>query len=625
VREVPGLPGAQSHLIGALMIATTRARLLRPFTGAAMAALLAVSSLLLATPSHAASDKDTTIKVALVADVDTFNPFTAVLLSSTGINRYQYESLVGYGKNSEPTAGLADKWETSDDGKTWTFHIPEDRVWSDNKPVTAKDAVYTYTSIMKNPALGAANGGLVTNIADVKATDAQTVVMTLKSAQASNPGQEIPVVPEHVWAGQDATKYAADKDVVGSGPFTISTFKTGQSVQLKANPHFWRGKPKVAGITYVTYKNTDAAVQGLKSGEVDLVDNLTPAQYDSLKGSGTITRHAGIGRRYQALAINPGAVDKDGKPLGDGNPALKDPKLREAIFMAVDNKTLLDRVLQGLGTPGQTEMPPSYQQYFGFADGHQAVKFDLDAANQLLDNAGYKKGANGIREDKSGKPLKLRLMGRNTEPAHAQMADFLTSWFKDIGIALDTSMVTPDKVNEDSTLGKYDLYFTGWSLGPDPDNQLSMNTCASRPAADGSDGSGATSENNWCSPEFDKQFAAQHAELDADKRAELVKQAFTTIYDAHVSDVIWYAKPLEAYRSDRFSGFTTQPAKDGVILNQNGYWGLYGATPASADSSSSDDGGMPGWVVPVIVVVVLAGIGGAVVASRRRSTGQDRE
>ena len=155
----------------------------------------------------------------MVTDIDTFNPFTAVLLASTGINRYQYEALVGYGKNSEPAPGLADTWETSDDGKTWTFHIPENRKWSDGKPVTADDVVYTYTSIMKTTALQSANGGLVTNIADVKASDPQTVVMTLKSAQAPNPGQEIPIVPKHVWENEDAAKYAADKDVVGSGPF----------------------------------------------------------------------------------------------------------------------------------------------------------------------------------------------------------------------------------------------------------------------------------------------------------------------------------------------------------------------------------------------------------------------
>ena len=606
------------------MIATTRARLWRPLTGIVSAALLTLPGLVLATSAHAADESGTQpVKVATVADIDTFNPFTGILLASTGINRYQYEALVGYGKESEPAPGLAGTWETSEDGITWTFNIPADRKWSDGKPVTAADVVYTYSSIISTPALQAANGGLVSNISEVKASDPQTVVMTLKSAQASNPGQEIPIVPQHVWSTQDATTFAADKDVVGSGPFTITTYKTGQSVELKANPYFWRGKAKVSGLTYVTYKNTDAAVQGLKSGEVDIVDGLTPAQYDSLADAGNITRNAGIGRRYQALAINPGAIDVDGKKLGNGHPALQDPKLREAIFMAIDKKTLLDRVLAGLGTVGQTEVPKTYKTYFGFADGHEEVPFDLNAANTLLDEAGYTKGRNGIREDKDGKPLTLRLMGRNTEPAHAQMADFLTSWFKEIGIALDTTMVTPDKVNEDSTLGKYDLYFTGWSLGPDPDNQLAMNTCASRPNADGS---GSTSENNWCSPEFDALFKAQHAELDPDKRADLVKQAFSVLYDAHVNNPIWYVKPLEAYRSDHFTGFTKQPSADGVILNQNGYWGLYGAKPAgAATDSQGDDGGLPSWVVPLGAVVVLAVAGGAVLASRRRSTGEDRE
>ena len=299
---------------------------------------------------------------------------------------------------------------------------------------------------------------------------------------------------------------------------------------------------------------------------------------------------------------------------------LRHPQLRKAIFMAIDKETIVKRVLNGLGTVGQTEMPPTYKDYFGFADGHEAVPFDLDAANQLLDDAGYEKGADGIREDKQGEPLVLRLMGRNTESPHAQMADFVESWLKEIGIGVETQMVTPDKVNEDSTLGKYDLYFTGWSLGPDPDFQLSINTCDSRPNADGS---GDTSENNWCSPEFDQLFKAQHAELDKAKRAELVKEAFTTIYEAYVNYPIYYIKPLEAYRSDRVEGFVTQPEKDGVILNQNGYWGLYSAELTSADAA--DDGGTPGWLIPAAVVVVLAGIAGFVVVRRRGGSSEDRE
>ena len=167
-------------------------------------------------------------------------------------------------------------------------------------------------------------------------------------------------------------------------------------------------------------------------------------------------------------------------------------------------------------------------------------------------------------------------MGRNSDPTHQQLAEFIQPWLRDIGIAVEVSMVTPNQVNDDSTLGKYDLYFTGWGIGPDPDFQLSINRCDSRPNADGS---GSTSESNWCDPAFDELYDAQHAELDPTKRAELVKQAFTMIHEAAVNDVLYYADSLEAYRSDRFTNFTKQPQEGGVITGQNGYWGFYDATP----------------------------------------------
>jgi peptide/nickel transport system substrate-binding protein len=198
------------------------------------------------------------------------------------------------------------------------------------------------------------------------------------------------------------------------------------------------------------------------------------------------------------------------------------------------------------------------------------------------------------------------------------MADFINSWLRDIGIDVQVSMVTPNQVNDQSTLGRYDLYFTGWAINPDPDYQLSINRCDSRPNADGS---GATSENNWCDPAFDKLDDAQHVELDPAERAELVKRAFSMIYEAAVNDVIYCPDSLEAYRSDRFTGFTRQPAHDGVIAGQNGYWGFYDAAPVGAGGS-----GVPGWVLPVGIVVMLLLVGGGVLlVLRRRASAADRE
>ena len=102
------------------------------------------------------------------------------------------------------------------------------------------------------------------------------------------------------------------------------------------------------------------------------------------------------------------------------------------------------------------------------------------------------------------------------------------------------------------------------------------------------------------------------------------------IHEAAVNDVLYYADSLEAYRSDRFAGFTKQPEEGGVITGQNGYWGFYDAAPVTASDTDTDaDGGasdgLPGWVLPVgIAVVVLAALG-VILGLRRRSTAADRE
>lgn len=594
----------------------------------ALAALVIALLPWLGTPTARAAEAPV-LKVAVTADIDNFNPFKTVLLTSTQINRMQYESLVAWGPDNKLTEGLANKWEATPDAKTWTFTIPQGRVWSDGQPITAEDAAWTFQQMQQKKELQTANGSLVENVASVEAKDPQTVVITMRQPQASNPGNELPIVPKHIWEKLDAAKTNNDlsdgKPIVGSGPFLMTKYVKGQSIELTANPKFFRGAPKIGGITYVYYKNLDAAVQGLRSGEIDLVNGLTPAQFNSLKGQQGITANNGEGRRYQALAINPGAVDAAGKPLGDGNPALQNPQVREAILTAIDNKVLLDRVLGGLGKTGITQEPPVYPDYFGLASGASQRTFDPAKANQLLDQAGYRKGPDGMRVDPSGKPLKLRLMGRSSDATHAQLADFVKQWMGDIGIPLETSMVTNTQVNNDSTLGKYDLYFTGWSIGPDPDYQLSINLCSSRPNADGS---GATSENNWCDPKFDQLYAQQHAELDPAKRADLVKQAWTVAYQANVIDVIYYADYLEAYRSDRFSGFTKQPLNTGTITNQNGYWGYYGATPVQAGDNQAQTAGGGGsntglWI-GIGVVALLALVGGFL-AMRRRKPAEDRE
>lgn len=590
------------------------------------ALLLVLASGLISSPAQA-QEEAPKLRVAIISEIDTFNPFRTILASSINVNRLQYENLVEYGPaGDELVGGLADKWETSPDGMTWTFHMPDDRVWSDGEPITSADVKWTFDIIKEKEELQSANGSLVENVASVEAPDKNTAIIKMSKGQASNPGNELPIMPKHVWENVDQAEYAADgsdgKPVVGSGPYQITKYEKGQSVEMQANPKFHRGAPKVSGLTWVYYKNTDAAVAGLKAGEVDLVSGMTGAQFDSLKDFNGITTNAGAGRRYTGIAVNPGAQTNKGEPMGDGHPALHDPQVRKAVLMAIDNKTLLEKVLGGLGKPGITQTPTIYEDIAGLAPGNEERKFDLEGANKILDEAGYPKGPDGIRA-KDGKPLKFRVMGRNTEPTHAQAAEYVKQWMKDIGVDTEVSMVSSSQVNSDSTVGKYDLYFTGWGMGPDPDFQLSINQCASRP--DNVEGDGPTSENNYCNPAFDELYAKQHAELDPAKRAAIVKEAWTTIYNDNVLDVLWYQDGLEAYRSDKFGKFELQPTEGGVITGQTSYWGLYSATPAGKDGAAAEGGSnaLVKWGVPIGIVVVVAAVG--IPLLRRRGKSDDKE
>lgn len=391
---------------------------------------------------------------------------------------------------------------------------------------------------------------------------------------------------------------------------------------MAANPNYRHGESKNGGIVFSPYKNLDAAVQALKTSEVDIVDDITVAQYNALKGVDGVTTIAGFGKAASNIAINPGAQDIDGKPLGDGNPVLQDKAVRQAIVRAIGNETLREKIVEGKAQPGTGVIPPLYPKFhWGESPEELPLSYDPAAANKLLDDAGYEKNAEGTRLDKAGELISLRILGRSSGANSQRIADFIGPWLKEIGIDTTVEMMSDAQVNDDSTLGRYDMYFTGWGVSPDPDYQLSINRCSSRPNADGT---GETSESNWCDPEFDKLFEQQHSETDPEKRAEIVVEMQKIKYDAAVSSAMYYADRLQAYRSDRFTNVKLQPAEGGVLVRQNGPWGVYNLEPvANAESSVEGGGSATWWIVGGVALVVV--VGAVVFANRRKARSDDQE
>lgn len=590
---------------------------------------LLLAGALLSTPalatSPATADDTKTLTIGISSEgIDSLNPFLAYFSPAALVGRLMYEFLTTTSaKDVQPVGALADKWTYSKDKLTWTYHIRKGVEWSDGKPVTAKDAAFTFNLIMHNPDAAKANGNYVQNFSSVTAKDDQTLVIKTKAPQATMAALRVPIVPEHVWKKvKSIRQYSNDATpVVGDGPFVLTEYKAGQYATLTANDHYWRGRPKVDRIVMRFYSNSDAAVQSLRKGEVDLVDNLTPAQADKLKGEDNIELNVAKGRQFVELSMNPGAASTDGTPIGNGNPALRDVRVRQALSYAIDQKALVQKVLGGYAQVADGYIPQLYTKYHWTPPDSERRDFDIDKANQILDDAGYKRDSSGTRHmPNGGKALNFRFLGHAETPLEGTIGNYLKSWFKQIGVGLDVKLVAGTKLNTDLPNGNYDMVMGGWNVNADPDSILNIQTCGARPA-DPKDPTSSSTDDYWCDKDYDKLYAKQLQTFDPGPRAALIKQMQKIFYNQVPSDILYYPNTLEAYRTDRFKSFTLQPDPGGQILMQQADWGLYEANPQPGSGGNA----AATAIKAVIGVVVLAAIGFGAVALRRRQTVDERE
>ncbi|MEU6394974.1 ABC transporter substrate-binding protein [Streptomyces sp. NPDC046939] len=570
-----------------------------------------------------------TLTVALAQSVDSLSPFLAQRLVSTSIHRLMYEYLTNYDpKDNHVIPGFATKWESSPDKLTWTYTIRSNSTWSDGEKATAKDAAFTFNKMMTDDGAATANGSFVSNFKKVTAPSDTKLVVELKKPQATMTALDVPIVPEHIWKDvKDYSKFNNDEKfpIVGNGPFVLTEYKTDQYVKLRINKDFWRKSktPQFDELVFKTYKDQDAAVAALRKGEVSFVAGspaLTPAQAASLKGEKNIKVNEGPGRRFYAIAVNPGWQTKDGKKFGDGNKALLDKKVRQALFRAVDTKTIVDKVFQGHAVQGAGYIPPRFKEYFWQPSQSQTLSYDAGAAGKTLDDAGYPL-KDGKRIGKDGKPINLRMLCHATDPNDKAVGKYLKEWWGKIGVGLKLNCL--DDVSVPWYAGEYDLAFDGWSVNPDPDFVLGIHTCAALPTKARET---AATDNGICDKTYDGLYNKQLAEYDPAKRAGYVKQMESWLYDSGYMNVMAYPNAVEAYRTDQIKSIQTMPTAAGNIYGQDGYWSWWSAEPASASSGDSDSSGSSTGVVIGIVIAALVVIGGGVFfAMRRRTTADDRE
>ncbi len=580
-----------------------------------------VAGAAVATGAGASSDDEAriTLTVGVIQDLDSPNVTAGFLVSSFELWNLQYATLTDKAAaDFATTPGLAESWEASDDGLTYTYHLRDGLKWSDGEPLTAEDVAYTINTSRDQEWI---NHSATTANLDAVVVDDQTVTITSSVPDPKLPIMDVYIVPKHIWeplSADDVTTYDA-LDGVGSGPFTLTEWKSGQSWTMVANPNYWQGQPAIDQVVFRVFTNADAMVAALEKGEIDAANSIPSSAFERLGQADNIEAVFGRQGGFTELAMNGMAGG-----LGDGHPALLDLNVRHAVHRAIDKDVLFDRVILGLGKKGVTlsVSPDSvWQPDIPVADQYT---YDPAAANKLLDEGGYlDTDGDGVREMPDGsRDLTFRYAERSESENSAAIRELLTGWLEAVGIATEVSVYDDTQLTDVIGSGKYDMFVWGWTPYVDPDPMLSYFTQGQVTTDIDSVG---YNDANWTSPVYDALYTQQNAELDRTKRIDLVHQMLTLFYDESTYVVLFEDADLQAYRTDRFEGWTRQPAETGPVIFTNTSPTYFNLKPIGGDGG--DEGG--GMGTGALIAIIAGGVAvlgvGASLAMRSRKSRDDRE
>jgi peptide/nickel transport system substrate-binding protein len=577
---------------------------LRARLGRTVAAVALIAALLIPAAAPATAQTSTVLRVGTGQDLDSMNPFQTALVVGFEVFTLNYELLVGFGQQLEPVPAFASEWAVSDDGLQYTFTIPEGKLWSDGEPATSEDVRFSIQLALD--AVASEAGALCLGYIDpylvnaavtgVEAPDPQTVVVTLERPNERILATYLPIIPAHIWADKAETicDDQFEAPIVGSGPYQAQEWQTGQFVRFTKNPN-WIGDPLAADEVVMQFFETeDTMAQALRNGELDYAQNLLSDQFDQLEGQEGITTVAGTANGFTELGFNTygtgtGNVIDDGGP---STPALLDPLFRDALGYAIDKELLVERVLGGYGEVGTTQVPPFQANWH--TPPAEPRTFDPAEAERRLTGAGYVLDDQGRRLDKEGNPIVLDLVFPDSDTTYATSAEFITTWWGDLGISVNAAQYDSDTLvdlmlpPEADGTADYDLFIWGWGGDVDPNSLLEIFTCEQI---------GGSSDSMYCNPEYDALFAEQNEATTPEARKTAMDRMQEIFYTEAPYHILFYDAALHAYRTDRFTNWVNQP-DNGTPLFGYGPYGytqlqLVGAEQPSESAAPTDGGAAP--------------------------------
>jgi peptide/nickel transport system substrate-binding protein len=592
--------------------------------------------------SPSSSGGQTTFNFGDTSEPSSLNPLVGYLGTDYTFWAVNYDLLVNFNtKDFGPdfAHSITTSVDTNSDNTQFTYHLRPGIKWSDGKPFSANDVAWTLNFYKKNNISNYASD--LTLMDNAKATDANTVVITSTKPTTLYSGDSVwfyeYILPEHIW-GKYTNDPAAAKRLdnvpsVGTGPYIIKSYTQGQDVTLEKNPYYW-GKsvglnPHYDRIIYTIYNNEDAEAAGLNAGSLDFAYIDSANIFDQLKARSGITGHAAFPPSFDEVAMNTGSEyypkAKGFTPHGTSSRALTDPQVRQAIRMAIDSQTLIDKVYGGYGQVQWTIVSPNSvpSGIYWPIPNPNPMAFNIQAANDKLDQAGYKMGSDGIRVDpKTNKPLEFLYYTRSSDQNTIDDAPYVKQWLGQIGIKINVKSVASNQLTNIIDAGNYDMFQWGWYPNPDPSSILAVLTCDERPP------DGHTYGNNdayFCNPEYDKLYEQQLTAKTVSDRTAIVQKMQQILFNDMPYAVIGRTPVLETYRTDSVTGFLPQPDNgQGDLLATYGPYSFISIRPASAGAGQVHTSGIPGWVwIAIVAAIVLIVV--VIMVARGRKPSEERE
>ena len=581
-------------------------------------AALGIGSRAIATSPPPAPEEKILFTVGVPSEINTMNPFQSADLSEPFF--LNYDQLLNFDqKTLQAAPGLAESWESSEDGKTWTFHIRKGVTWHDGVPVTAHDVKFTYDFIVQQK-VGVVLGYLPFEPTFEVPDDYTLIWHSPKPTVAPEAPGWIPIVPEHIWS-KYKTKSEAQQfrniPTVGSGPFHLVEYKEGEFWRFEANKDYWGGVPTIDEVVFQVFDNQETMVQALKLGDIDFAHELSPTLFEALDGEENITTASGGAAYFDNLAFGlwkPHQLGTQGE-TPTGHPALQDEDVRDAIAHAIDKEAIVDQVMQGAGSVGTTVVLPTSPWHYEPTQ-EELIAFDLDKANLMLDEAGYKDtDGDGIRQMPDGtNPLVFEVLTIADITYSNDEGLLIQGWLKDIGIKVELRPVSKSKGYELWYAHDYDAYVWSWGPDPDPDFILSIFT---------TDSCNVWSDGCYSNAEYDRLYIRQQEATSRDERREITDEMQRMIYDDNPEIVLGYEYDLQAYRNDRFTGFVEQPEPNGSLIYSFGPYSYLSIKPVAPGGGATSESGGSGMLVGIAIAGVVALV--VVVVIVRRKPLEDRD